>query len=414
MASTIFRLRDYRLWFAGDTASGVAQAMRGLVVPLLAYRMTGSVVAAGALGTAVQAVSLFFMVPGGVIVDRIDRRRLIQLYALVGIGCWGVLSLLLWTGRATFPLLCLLTLVAAVSGGLFGHATDAALRTIVPSSEYPSAMAANQGRDAALQLGASPAAGALYAVRDFLPGVVMAAGYAVLLATVRMIRAELVPRRSDVGPVLSELTSGFAVVWRDLGKRSILLMLLLVNLGVTGLLYIVQIGMISKGTRPGLVGLLDTFAAIGSLAGAVIAGKIVQRIPTGRLVAFGLAWICVGLVPLAVSSSLFVALPVLVWVTLAIPAINSGLVGFFFGTTPDHLQGRVGSVMSVATSGLAAAAPLVGGLSLAHLGYQVSAVGCLVVIATSAVVGLVSRSVRSIPRPSEWETTDHANEQQQA
>lgn len=408
MAASVFRLRDYRVWLVGDTASGIASSMRSIVVPLLAYRLTGSVIEAGALATVTRSISLAATLPGGLIVDRVSRRRLIQLYAVVGMLCWGCLFLLLATGMATFVELCVLSATASLNGGLFGHATDAALRTIVPRSEYPSAKAANQGRDAAVELGASPGAGALYAVSPALPGVAMAFGYVVLLAAVRRIRTDLVPRRAKSGSILSEMMAGFAWVWRDPAKRSILLMLLLVNLGVTGLLYIVQIGMIAAGTRAALVGLLDTFAAAGSLVGALVAGSLVQRFPTGALAVFGLGWVCLGLAPLAMSSRLAIALPALMWVTLAIPAINAGLVGFFFGTTPDHLQGRVGSFMSLASSGLAAAAPILGGMALTHLGYRLSAVGCLVVIATSAVVGLASRRVRSIRQPAAWETEAHA------
>lgn len=231
--------------------------MRTLVVPLLAYSLSGSIVAAGVVSTVTQVVSLVFAVPGGVIVDRFDRRRLMGVYALVGVGCWGGLGVLLMTGTASFTLLVILVVLAAVNGGLLGHVTDAALRSIVPTDKFPSAMAANQGRDAALELGASPAGGALYAVRMWVPTVVMAAGYLLLFATSRFIRADLTPRRTQRESFLRELPSGFVWVWHRRDKRIILAMLLLVNFGVTGLLYVVQISMIAREVSPALIGLLD-------------------------------------------------------------------------------------------------------------------------------------------------------------
>lgn len=139
----------------------------------------------------------------------------------------------------------------------------------------------------------------------------------------------------------------------------------------------------------------------------MFATRLVQRVPTGRLTAVGLTWVCVGLAPMLFSARFAVVLPSLIWVTLAIPAVNAALVGFFFGTTPEQLQGRVGTVMSLGTSGLAAFAPMAGGFALVHAGYLTAAAGAVAVVAVAAVVGHVSRVVRSIPTPNRWESAGH-------
>ena len=70
--------------------------------------------------------------------------------------------------------------------------------------------------------------------------------------------------------------------------------------------------------------------------------------------------------------------------------------------TPDDLQGRVGSAMAFVSMGVMPFAPLLGGFALAALG-GTGAVTLLVAgAAVSALVPTLSRSVRSVPRPSEW------------
>ena len=93
--------RDYRAWFASDTASVVGASLQTLAVSLVAYAVSGSVVAAGWVSTAMLVTQQLAAIAGGALVDRHDRRTLMAMNALVGAMLWGVAAVLLATGSTS-------------------------------------------------------------------------------------------------------------------------------------------------------------------------------------------------------------------------------------------------------------------------------------------------------------------------
>ena len=70
--------------------------------------------------------------------------------------------------------------------------------------------------------------------------------------------------------------------------------------------------------------------------------------------------------------------------------------------TPDHLQGRVGSTSQFVSMSVMPLAPLLGGWLLEHQGGHTALVVLVAASALLAVLLTASRSIRSVPRPSEW------------
>jgi len=88
------------------------------------------------------------------------------------------------------------------------------------------------------------------------------------------------------------------------------------------------------------------------------------------------------------TSSVAAAIPLGLAVFLG-PACNAALFGFQAAITPDRLQGRVLSIIMVAATSLAAAAPIAGGLILTAWGAP-TAVLCFaatVLVSAAAAAG---------------------------
>ena len=75
----LWRSRDYLLWFTGDTLADFGSSLRAFAMPLIAYAATGSLTTAGLIGTAGSVASTVMTVLSGVVIDRVDRKRLIVL-----------------------------------------------------------------------------------------------------------------------------------------------------------------------------------------------------------------------------------------------------------------------------------------------------------------------------------------------
>src|SRR5512142_2063687 len=130
--------RDYRLLWSGQLISQAGSAVRLVAIPYQIYLLTQSSFAVGLIGlfSAIPLVALSMF--GGVIADRVDRRRLL----LVTQTCLCATSLTLAVstqlGFVSVPLLYALTAIGASFGALDGPARAAIAPTLVERRLIPS------------------------------------------------------------------------------------------------------------------------------------------------------------------------------------------------------------------------------------------------------------------------------------
>ena len=160
--------------------------------------------------------------------------------------------------------------------------------------------------------------------------------------------------------------------------------------------------LVQSGVHPGAIGVIDMLAGLGGILGALVAPRIIDRVPTGRLT-LAVAWSWVPLlVPLLFWTSPLVVGAVLFLGILLNPAGNAGSQAYRMAITPMHLQGRVASSMQFVGMSLMPLAPLLGGVLLEQLGGRAATVGLRAVVTVSALIPTASATVRRIPRPAAW------------
>ena len=136
--------REFRLLWTGQLISQIGSSLRLVALPYQVYVLTGSTLAVGLLGlfSAVPLIALSLW--GGVIADRVDRRRMLLVtntgLALVSV----VLAVATQTNAATLALLYLLTAVGAGIGALDQPARSALAPSLVERRHIPAAMALGQ------------------------------------------------------------------------------------------------------------------------------------------------------------------------------------------------------------------------------------------------------------------------------
>ena len=399
----LFKSHDYRWWFVGDTAGASAIAIRQFAVPLAAYALSGSPALAGLLGTVQVAVATAASLPGGVLIDRHDRRRIIRGYALAGASIWAAVGLLALSGRLTFWLFFALATIGAAFAGLFGYATEAALRTIVDQSDYPKAMATNEARDAGVQLAAGPLGGALYAVSLAAPFLTALLGYATLAASTWGIKTDLTPPAYDRTSIVREIAHAWRWLWSKRRLQVMLPIFAAVNVGEAGVMFTLQLALLERGVSPLQIGTLSAVLSGSFLLGALLVGRLVQRVPTGGLAIAALVWITLCQLPTALTDSYPIWLGAMGLGGLLLPALNAAMGGYLFAQTPVELQGRVQTLLGLFVGGLSALSPLAAGLLLPAVGLTPTIGAFLAILALATVAAALSDAVRSIPRPDRWE-----------
>src|SRR5512136_1790632 len=69
--------RDFAIFWVGHLLSLIGTAMQNTAQPLLAYRLSGHPFDLGLIGFALTLPTFFLAMPGGVLIERWDKRKTI-------------------------------------------------------------------------------------------------------------------------------------------------------------------------------------------------------------------------------------------------------------------------------------------------------------------------------------------------
>ncbi len=396
--------RDFTVLWIGDTVSELGSALSMFAFPLIAYALSGSALTAALVEAAYLGGMCATLLPAGVLADRVDRKRIMLVSSATGCAAYTSLAVAGATGSLTLPHLVGVALVAGVAAGAFNPAQLSAIRSVVPTDDLPTALSQNQARQHVASLLGGPLGGALYAVTRWLPFAVDAITFAVACATVSRVRTDLSAPRRRREPLRQQLAEGFRFIWRRPFFRTLMLWSSLTNLVTNAIFFVVLLRMVAEGVPAAQIGLVSMAAGLGGILGAALAPSVIHRMPTGRLTVL-VGWMCcLPLVPLTVSSSVWTACASTFFLLLLNPVGNAGISSYRMAVTPAHLQGRVGSTSQFASMSVMPLAPLLGGYLLEHQGGATAITALVVASALLAVLLTSSRSIRSVPRPSEWVT----------
>ena len=400
--------RDFTVLWIGDTVSELGSALSMFAFPLIAYALSGSALTAALVEAAYLGGLCATLLPAGVLADRVDRKRIMLVSSATGCAAYTSLAVAGATGSLTLPHLVVVALVAGVAAGAFNPAQLSAIRSVVATDDLPTALSQNQARQHVASLLGGPLGGALYAVTRWLPFAVDAITFAVACATVSRVRTDLSAPRRRREPLLQQLGEGFRFIWRRPFFRTLTAWSALTNLVTNAIFFVVLLRMITEGVPAAQIGLVSMAAGLGGVLGAALAPSLIHRMPTGRLTVL-IGWMCcLPLVPLTVSSSVWTACASTFFLLLLNPVGNAGISSYRMAVTPAHLQGRIGSTSQFASMSVMPLAPLLGGYLLEHQGGTTAITALVVASALLAVLLTSSRSIRSVPRPSEWATHEES------
>src|SRR3984893_758544 len=75
-AGSVFSVRSFSLFYAGQTLSFIGDGLRLIAIPLLVYKLTGSALSIGVTYALELGPFALFSLIGGSLAERVDRRRL--------------------------------------------------------------------------------------------------------------------------------------------------------------------------------------------------------------------------------------------------------------------------------------------------------------------------------------------------
>ena len=393
----LWRNREFNLLWVSQSLSDLGTAISGLAVPLLVLALTASPVQAGLVGTVGLVTTVVCRLPAGVLVDRLDRRRIMLSCDAVRLIAYLALGVVVLRGQATLDLVVAVVVIGAAANAFFGTAEHSALRTIVRASQLPDAVARNEARSYATSLAGPPVGGLLFGIGRALPFFGDAVTFLASFAGVWLIRRPLQEERAiERGGHAAALAEGFRFVFGNPFLRAVLFIAAPLNLAIHGIIFTIIVTLQRDHVPPAVIGGVETVVAVGGLLGALAAPALQRRLPLPTLIR-GICWTAALLMSASalVIHSVAAAIPVALAVFLG-PASNAALFGHQAAITPDRLQGRVVSVIIVVATSVSAAAPLLAGALITVGSPPVSVLVFAATVAGAAVAATTSRGIRSL------------------
>ncbi|MDH5674855.1 MAG: MFS transporter [Myxococcales bacterium] len=358
-------------WLLGSNfAFFMAIHGQSVVRSWLAFELTGSNFALGQIAAAIAIPMLVIAPFGGVVADRMERRRLIVVAQTVVLLSELVLATLLFSDRLQFWHLLCGTTVMGMAFPLSMPARQALTVNVVGREALTSAMAISMGAMNLTRVIGPLVSGVMIDAIGVKGTYGMGAGlyFFALLSLVGVPRHQAAPPAGGRGSVLSEMAEGVRYLKGDRELRVLLLFgLLPMFLAMpTQQLMVVFAQEIWKVGSTGF-GLLQGVAGVGGVAGAIWVARMGDG-PRLRVMLFaGLGF--------ALLLGLFALSP---WF---VPALLLALLGYslsaVYGTlnssaiqllTPDEVRGRITSFMMMSIS-----LPLLGALPVGALADRLGA-----------------------------------------
>jgi Transmembrane secretion effector len=379
-------IRDFALLWAAMTVSLFGDGIFFVAIAWQTYELSNAPTALSVVGIAWTLPMVAFLLVGGVVSDRFDRRRVMIVSDLLRLSAGALIGGLAVAGELTLPIL--LGLVAAYGAGesLFAPAFGAIVPDLVPGHLLVQANSIDMLVRTLMSRMLGPAAGGLF-IAWFGSGgafLVDAGTFAFSALCLAFIAARPLPARADGASAWREVAEGFHFVRAQTWLWGTLVAAAVALLAFYGP-YEVLVPYIVKNLLAGSAGDLGLVFAAGGL-GAILAALLMGQRPLPRkhITFMYLTW------AVAAGVEAVYGIATALWHAMAAAFVAGGLAtaGTIVWMTlmqrrvPRHLLGRVTSLDWFVSIGLIP-------VSFALTGPIAEAVGVRETMIAAGVIGAV-------------------------
>ena len=396
--------RFAKLWTA-STLSALGTGLTLVAAPLYVSARTSNALIVSATTGVAMLPWLLVALPAGVLVDRVDRRRLMVAVDWARAAAMGVLAVAILGGWSSIVLLDLVLFLVNTGETAFEPAAQSMVPAVVPRDQLERANGwLVGGLTLSRYMIAGPLGGFLFVVAASIPFFANAGTYAasaVLVGLVggsyRAARPGQAPSPDASGPprwraggprVRTEVAEGLRWLLRQRMLRTMAILIGLLNITLAAATAVLVL-LAKERLHVGSVGYgsLFTCMAVGSLLGSAVGDRVIRRVTATWTIRIGLLVEALTHLTLALATNVYV-----VGVVMAAFGIHAALwtiVGSSLRQrlTPGHMLGRVTSANLFISAGGEVVGALLGGALAGAFGitapYWVGFVVALIVAAAT-------------------------------
>jgi MFS family permease len=369
-AATIREMpRPYWVTWVSSALSNVGDGIFAVALPLLAARLSRNPLDVAAISVAGSIAWLVIALPGGVIIDRMERRWVTVSANLTRMVAVGLLAALVAFDRLNLAWLAVLAMIIGAAEVTADNATQAIIPALVPNSLLNRAVGWRVSTVAITnQFLGGPLGAWLFVAAAWSPFFINAMSFAVAALVLSSLAGSFRVRELD-DPVATaasfsgDLSHGLRFLMSHRLLRTLAFLSALVGVGIyMGLGVMVLYLQDEFGLSESAYGV---FAAVG-VSGGVLGGLAAERVIDmfgraksiyGVLAVWAGGFFCIGIVNHAWQAALLSAL-----VSFCVAVWNVAVSTLRQQVTPPKLQGRIGSATSLFSGGAVPVGYLLGGI----------------------------------------------------
>jgi MFS family permease len=383
--------RDFRVFWLGQLVSLVGTWMQRVGQAWLVLELTNSPLKLGLITSLQFAPVLLFSLPGGAIVDRIRKRRLLMLTQTILMLQACVLTVLVWTGHVQYWHVAVLSTVYGLAQSLDLPTRQAFISDLVGKTHLMNAIALNSAMFNAARLIGPAVAGVLIASYGLPQAFLLnALSFVAVLGALSAVRTEGSPHPSAGTTFLEKIRGGVEYAATTPLIRFVLLLLLTVSFFVLN--FNVLVPLVTKQVLHGGAGEFGWLMAClggGAIVGALTMALLLEgRPPFAMPIAAGVV-ASIGMGTLALAPGFSVTAATLVVVGCAQIVFQASCNTILQLTAPDALRGRVMSLYALVFAGINPFGALM-------VGYVAETLGTPAACAVGGAGGLLSVAVLTL------------------
>jgi predicted MFS family arabinose efflux permease len=347
-----FQYRDFRLMWIGACTSSIGTWMQIVAQGWLIYRLSHSAFLL-ALDQFLGGIPIFlFSLIGGVVADRVERRRILLGSQYVQMASAGLLTILVITGHVhVWHILCL-SFVSGFAQAFGGPAYQALIPTLVEKEDMPNAIALNSIQfNVAVMIGPALAGQALAKLGESWCFGLNALSFLAPIISLSLITARFLPQKTTES-MFTSLKEGIKFVRSQASMEAlIILAFCMTGLSMPMRTYIPVFVKDIFHRGPETYGNLLALMGVGSIFGSLSIAGMGNIKRKGRVALGALACLGLGIFGFALSRSLPLSGVMMVLAGASMMAVFANVNSLVQLITTNEMRGRVMSVYNFAFRG---------------------------------------------------------------
>jgi MFS family permease len=383
------RVRPFRWYWAAQWPTLLGTWMQVVALGYLVYQRTGSTTAVAVVAAADGIPSVILSLAGGVLADRLPRRRILLVtQSMLGLSA-GALALLVATNHATFLAIVVVAIVFGATDAADLPTRQAMVADLVERHLVVNAVALGAAAMSATRIVGPSVAGLLIGFAG--PAVCfgfLAVAYLAPIVVLLKVIPDVAPLPRLAGNTAwGELVGGLRAAGSDPLVRGVVIVAsVLAFCGVSYMPFLPVLARTHLHVGPQALGIMYSVGGIGGLVGGLAIASMGRGAGRLQLMVVGGVVYAASLFAVAHGSVLMVTLPALVGISFAFVAVSTSMTTLLQTDTDPRLRGRLLGIYATIFAGLQPLGTVVYGLLPASVLFNAIGVGALLVGITTVLV----------------------------